>query len=256
MRHPQGFTLLELVATIAILSVLAVGMFGFIQSSTQGYIDYRNRDQLQSEARFAVERMAREVRHAVPNSLVTNNASNCMTYTPIVYAGMYNEMNPDVNTIEVAMSTLDPEWANKINDGKHRIVFDPLTNENLQPSSSSDKPSHSYTISAVAGNILTLDKDPKVAWPTVKHTKRLYVYKNPVTFCFEKNEAGDKNLLTRRVGQSGPSITLAENVSPVSRFAIEDKSLSHSNLIHVYYKFDREGEISVYNQQIQVLNVP
>ncbi len=255
MRQHQGFTLLELVATIAILSVLAMGIFGFIQSSTKGYIDFRERDQLQSEARFAVERIGREVRHAVPNSIKVNALSNCMEYTPIVFAGMYNKMEPDLNTIMVAMSTLDPEWGIKINDGKHRIVFDPLTPESLLPSVT-ENTSSSYAITAVDGGLLTLNKDPKKPWPAVKHTKRLYVYKDPVTFCFEKNAAGDKNLLTRRVGAFGSAITLAENVSPVSRFAIEDKSLSHSNLIHVYYKFDRSGEISVYNQQIQVLNVP
>ncbi len=255
MRQHQGFTLLELVATIAILSVLALGIVGFIQSSTQGYIDFRKRDELQSEARFAVERIGREVRHAVPNSLLVNPLANCMTYTPIVFAGMYNEMKPETNTLDIALSTLDPDWGAKINDGKHRVVFDPLIPESLK-AASVDKASSSYAITAVSGNRLTLDKDPAKPWPLVKRTKRLYVYKDPVTFCFEKNAAGDKNLLTRRVGASGPVTTLAENVSPVSRFTIEDKSLSQSNLVHVYYKFDRSGEISVYNQQIQVLNVP
>ncbi len=255
MRQHQGFTLLELVVTIAILGVLGIGIVGFIQSSTKGYIDFRKRDELQSEARFAVERIGREVRHAVPNSILLNNLSNCMTYTPIVFAGMYNEMKPDTNTLDIAMATLDPDWGTKINDGKHRIVFDPLTPESLN-AAATDETSSSYTITAVSGNQLTLDKDPAKPWPSVKHTKRLYVYKDPVTFCFEKNAAGDKNLLTRRVGDLGAVMTLAENASPVSRFAIEDISLSQSNLIHVYYKFDRSGEISVYNQQIQVLNVP
>ena len=83
----SGFTLLELIIVIILLGVMAVGITGFITLSTQTYLNVTERDELLASARFAVERLNREVRNALPNSLrvKTNVDTNkqCLEFIPI-----------------------------------------------------------------------------------------------------------------------------------------------------------------------------
>ncbi|MDG1750525.1 MAG: type II secretion system protein, partial [Thalassotalea sp.] len=65
VKH-KGFTLIELVTVIVILGVLAVGISSFLQFGTRIFSETSARDELISSARFSVERINREVRHALP----------------------------------------------------------------------------------------------------------------------------------------------------------------------------------------------
>ena len=64
-----GFTLVELVMVILLLGVMATFSSQFIGIGTQIYGDASRREQLMSDARFAMERLNREVRDAVPGSV-------------------------------------------------------------------------------------------------------------------------------------------------------------------------------------------
>ena len=68
-KKTNGFTLLELIIVIVLLGVMSVGISGFITLSTQTYLNVSERDKLLSSARFAVERLNREIRNSVPNSI-------------------------------------------------------------------------------------------------------------------------------------------------------------------------------------------
>ena len=68
MRTPGGFTLIELVMVILLLGIMATFASQFIGIGTQIYGDARSREQLMSDARFAMERLNREVRDALPGS--------------------------------------------------------------------------------------------------------------------------------------------------------------------------------------------
>lgn len=65
----RGFTLVELVTVIVLLGIIAGVLVPFILSAMQAYLDAKARATLVGEGRLALERLAREVRHAVPNSI-------------------------------------------------------------------------------------------------------------------------------------------------------------------------------------------
>ena len=65
----RGFTLVELVTVIVLLGVIAGVLVPFIISAMQAYLGAKARATLVGEGRLALERLAREVRHAVPNSI-------------------------------------------------------------------------------------------------------------------------------------------------------------------------------------------
>lgn len=246
-RKAKGFSLLELMLTMVVLGILSVGMFGFIRTSVDGYNDARDRDVLQSQARFVVERLTRELRQAVPNSLVTSNSNTCLIYTPIQYAGYHQKLAANTSKLEVAMSSVASDWREKI-PGK-RIVFMPMKREDLTEQIKVTGAKKSYEILSVALNQLTLSKAINAPWPDVSFSKRFYIYDKSVTFCFKNNN------LVRKV-DSGKDIVLATHVALGSRFEVSNASLSQANLVNVNLKFAQHGEISVYNQQIQVSNAP
>jgi MSHA biogenesis protein MshO len=65
LRYITGFTLIELVMVILLLGILAAGVTSFIGLSTQTYLNVTERDEIISTARFALERLNREVRNSL-----------------------------------------------------------------------------------------------------------------------------------------------------------------------------------------------
>ncbi|WP_232313477.1 PilW family protein [Enterovibrio coralii] len=182
MPHQRGFTLIEIIVTLTILAIVSIGISGFLESGAQGYVEAKNREALQSQARFVVERLGREIRHAVPGSLLISNNDRCLRYTPIKYTGVYSDREPNADTLSVAMSSENNGWVSAINRGGYRIAFLPMTPSNLDVGNA-----QSFALtSANAGNsVLTLDRDTTKEWPVESPSKRFYIYKDAVNFCFD-----------------------------------------------------------------------
>ncbi|HSG50997.1 MAG TPA: type II secretion system protein, partial [Rheinheimera sp.] len=71
MRY-RGFTLIELVITLVVLSILAVGVSSYLGFGARLYSDVAEREQILGQSRFVAERMIRELRNAAPNSVRVN----------------------------------------------------------------------------------------------------------------------------------------------------------------------------------------
>ncbi len=84
----RGFTLMEMIVTIVIGSFIMLGIAGYVQLGMKGYADTIERQRMQMQAQFVLEKMSREIRHAVPNSFhVPTGATNCLEFMPIEYSG-------------------------------------------------------------------------------------------------------------------------------------------------------------------------
>ncbi len=91
-----GFTLIEMIATIVISSIIAVGVVSFIGRSVDGIDSTSNRNQLASAGRTAIDRMAMELHNALPRSIRTTTPTpggdQCIEFVPVVAATSY--INP------------------------------------------------------------------------------------------------------------------------------------------------------------------
>ncbi len=94
--HPRalahrGFTLIELVVVIVLTGVLAAGTAHFLIQSTRAYVSSAGRAKLASVGRIAVERLSRELRNALPNSVRTTLGGDCIEFLPIIAAANYQD---------------------------------------------------------------------------------------------------------------------------------------------------------------------
>lgn len=90
----SGFSLIELVAVIVLLGIVAVGSSAFISSSVSIYSDTARRSELSQQGRYAVERISRELRDALPNSVRAGSTGSpatdyCLEFMPVLAASSY-----------------------------------------------------------------------------------------------------------------------------------------------------------------------
>ncbi len=81
-RPAAGFTLIEMLITVVLLSTLAALGMGLFTMPARGFADLSRRATLVDQADSALTRMSRELRHALPNSVRTALAG---TRTAIEY---------------------------------------------------------------------------------------------------------------------------------------------------------------------------
>ena len=116
LSNVNGFSLIEMIVVIVVLGVLATGISTFVNFGTQVYTDATDREQVVSSARFAIERLNRELRIAMPNSIRVNansltgvNAKQCIEFTPIVLSTTYTDIavTPEPASDEIKVIAFD-----------------------------------------------------------------------------------------------------------------------------------------------------
>lgn len=255
-KKQSGFTLVELVTVIVILGILAVGMSNFLQFGSRIFTETSARDQLVSSARFAIERLNREVRHAVPNSAKVDNASgNCLSFFPTIASTIYNDIpvspEADSNTI-----TIIPFDDSDIALANHVIVY-PLMASDFTPSANTKFHAFNLPIDKTV-TPWELSFSSPVTFATDSPTQRIFFYGNEVSYCVVGTQ------LIRTSG--GNSSLMADdilnyyNANNVAAFKVTEASQTRNATIQIRLLFGVNGEESgeqvTFNNEIQVPNVP
>ncbi len=234
----RGFTLMEMIVTIVVGSFIMLGIAGYVQLGMKGYADTIDRQRIQTQAQFVLEKMTREIRHAVPNSFhVPKDASHCLEFVPIEYSGFYTFKNNDLEFLLGNDSTLNPIPANR------RMVINPSRYEDLQ---SASPQSLAVGNLAKTGDVFVVSGAASTIGGT-SISSRHYIYQNnsEVRYCFDNSQ------ITRN------GITVADSVdTSVSDMHYLEPTLQRGGIVHINLEFTQNGERSVYQQDVQVLNVP
>lgn len=100
-RH-LGFTLIEIITVIVILSIVTILGSSFVVQTVESYDRVQQRSQLINRGRQAVERLTRQLRAALPNSLrLSNDGSGmCIEFMPVT--GGANYIGPDYDANGIA----------------------------------------------------------------------------------------------------------------------------------------------------------
>ncbi|MBA6352299.1 PilW family protein [Colwellia sp. BRX9-1] len=270
----KGFTLVELVAVMVILGIVAVSITSFIRFGTQSYTDSVDREELISTARFVVERLNREVRNALPNSVrvVSGVDKQCLEFTPIAQSAIYLDIPvaPEQPSNKI---TLAPFTSALVDDSRQISIYalnadDIYNNTNgviADFDSLSPLLSKSELNDSTPEVILTLDTF--VLFGADSPTNRLYFIETAIAYCLESgnlyryknyaNSATDNTPIRSNNGIEDNWSLMAEHLEKtVLPFRVVDVTLRRNGLVLIKLDFFINLENIIFSNEIQVPNVP
>lgn len=252
----QGFTLIELITVVVILSIVAVIGSQFVVSSTQNYESTRTRALLVNTSRQAMEQMTRQLRIALPYSVVPSAGGQCIKFMPIAAGGNYVEPVPDAANGAAARATISVSPFS-IEYGSARFVsIGALASTELYAATAGSL----ATLSATGAGTITL-ASPK-RWLRNSINRRFYLLDNPGAFCVVGTQLRfypNQSATTATVNTAAPFELMAENVRPLvslSPFELSAGSENRNALVMINLAFFHGAEQVDFRQEVMIRNVP
>ncbi|AUD58948.1 MSHA biogenesis protein MshO [Shewanella sp. Pdp11] len=272
--YAQGFTLVEMVTVILILGILVVGVSSFIIFGTRIFVESSSVDQVLSQSRFAVERMTRELRSALPNSVRLNSDSltyQCIEFVPIEASTTYLTM-PIIPAAAASTGiVILDNTASAIRVNQFAWIY-PLVDADVY-SSARQKRAQIKTPPLTLANQVTLTFTAPTRFAEASPRQRIYFGSSPVSYCFEKGASGNDLQIVRYAGYNfntvqpnpatmGTGVLMAQSVanrldnSNDLPLILTPSSLVNNAMVHLQPRFNVNGETFQYRHQVQVINVP
>jgi MSHA biogenesis protein MshO len=255
-----------LITVIVVLGILATSVTSFIGFGTKSYNDAADRNQLLASARFAIERLNREVRQALPNSLRTLGVNQqCLEFVPIDQALIYDDIpvSPEVAANSINAYMLDTAPSSTTN---YVSIYALDTNAIYNKTSGIIEAFSSLINSGDKAIASTINFASAVLFSAESPTQRLYLIDNPVSYCVinqqllrYQNYSGYTNGVPNGQGTLMAKF-LANFPAPpganVTPFQTLPATLQRNALAQIRLKFFRNSEDIIFNTEIQVPNVP
>ncbi len=253
--RPRGFTLVELIVVLVILSILALIGVQFVISSTRNYEDTRTRALLVNSGRQALERMTRQLRGALPYSVEITNGGNCLRFMPIAGGGIYNGTVPDVSNqaplgsggIDVVHSGVEFGSANWLSVG----ALSPGEIYTTNAASS---------LASIGGSYVDTLSGKRWLRNSINH--RFYLLDHPQAFCIHNDQLRFYENLSHSasvIDTNLPSDLLVRQVrlSPsIQPFRLSTGSDNRNTLVLIDIDIISGDESINFDQQVMIRNVP
>lgn len=113
MKTQSGFTLVELIVVIVLTGIVGVSVAFFFRPAIDAYLDARRRAELTDLADTALQRMSRDVRSAVPNSIRTASGvgNTCFELLPTSTGGRYRMVADIASAVDQPLDITQPVTA-------------------------------------------------------------------------------------------------------------------------------------------------
>ena len=254
----QGFSLIELVVTITVIGILMTGTLVYITNSMSAYTATTRRDQLTSLGRTAVEKVARELRSALPNSLRVSN--NCIEFLPTVGGSTY--LTLPVDTSASTFTAVD--FALSSYTGNAYVVVYPYNTSALY-AAGDPGPLAAYT-SKTGSPTTTVTLSATHQFDQQEPLQRFFVVASPVSFCIVGSDLmrySNYGIKAVQVAppSGGSSTLVAQNIqtmdsaTTVTPFTYTPGTLRRSGVITLDFRFLIDGEWIKLAHEVHVQNV-
>jgi len=291
-RHTQaGFTLVELLIVIVISGALSIVVMQFITAPIDTYVDQSRRTRLVDSAQSVMQRLAYDVRMAVPNSIRIGCGGRCMEMMRAVTGGRYRQAPPgDVLSFIPADSDTRFEVMGNLNH-----TADIVTSANPDACASSTAScvvvyntgfsgtdlwngDNAATVTAVnAGPPLTLAFDNsrfaagQTAFPTQSPGQRFFVTDTPVSFLCDPGLGSMRRYwgYSRRASHAdvdshtelgtlpnpAEHALMAENIT-ACQFQYSPGTPTRNAVLTLRLSVAEDGEVISLMEQVSVSNLP
>jgi MSHA biogenesis protein MshO len=255
----QGFTVIELVIVIVLMSIVSLAGVEVIRQSTESYLALSNRQEISNAARLSVERLSRELRAALPGSARAN--SQCLEFIPIRVAGRYFTlpMGSPAESMQVVPAALDLQGISG------RVAVYPVGANVYDLSTGVLSPAASFA-APDASNVSLLSWTGNHSFPYASPTERFYLVDDPVSYCVDGNYlfrySGYGHLPVQPTiadlpGSLPDRALLVHGVAgSVVPFAVAAPGLSRNAMVEVNLQFSVAGEVLQVTHEAQLRNVP
>ncbi|EJL6398009.1 prepilin-type N-terminal cleavage/methylation domain-containing protein [Vibrio navarrensis] len=255
----RGFTLIEMVISIILLAVVGLFLGSVIRQGLSIYVDSSAREALIQQGRFVTERLSRELREAVPNSVLV--ANGCIEFLPITNSAIYSSLPSSLApSTTIRLLPIEKSLA-----ADERLVVYPLDGESLRQTVSSA----AQTAQVAADVDFTSPNDRTMVNVTLTQAasferqspaRRVYFYRTPVAFCYENNRIyryADYQLdrTALQPSELGTGVLMAENLSQAS-FQVAEPELQRNGLIKIELIFADRGEEVRFDHDALIYNTP
>lgn len=257
MKIQRGFNLIELIVVITVLGIIMGGTASYITSGVTAYSDTVRRTDLANIGRATTERLARELRTALPNSVRVSN--NCLELLPIQAGSAYLTLPVDIasNSFTAAAFSLPAASGNRY------VVVYPYTTNSLYSTTS-------LSAMAVLGNVsgsptatVTLGNAHRFTHHAPQ--QRFFIVGEPVSFCVIGTQLlrySGYGMNTAQATPPGSGIALlADNIQlsdsniTVTPFTYTPGTLRRNAIVTLDLRFMVDNEWIRMNHEVQIRNV-
>jgi MSHA biogenesis protein MshO len=263
----EGFSLVELVMTMAITGVLVAIVAVFIQKPIQSYFDTTRRAELVDAADTAIKRMTRDLRLALPNSVRLDPTNKYLEFLITSGGGRYRAEFDSTGAGDILdFSTADASFA-VIGTMPTAAANNFVVVYNLGiPGADAYAGTNRATISGVAGNVISLS--PSFRFPFDSPGKRFQVVQYPVTYQCNPDAITPANGVLRRFWNYGitasqptsfattNSAQIATNVSSCSFSYSASVVAQRAGIVIITLELNKSQETLSLVSQSHVSNVP
>lgn len=292
MKASRGFTLVELVMVIALSSIVLLMITSVMRRPLQAYVDQTRRGALVEQASVALNRMARDIRLAVPNSVRLSTDTRTLETLNIVSAGRYvsnrsggealrfssevsgcataNGRCDGFQVLDAAFSAVGARWLVVYNLGAETGGA-PTPGASVWAYADPGVITPVGTTFSTSANVVTKETQVSLgglpesgftfAHPSPQ--RRFYLADQVIGFRCEPTATGGKLLRYTAVQLNASAATVAPSNAAIvvpdvtgCQFVYQPGSPQRPGLVTVRLTLTRDGESVTLQQQVQVDNAP